>query len=124
MASPVTLEKAKEQALEYVGLEEKITLLLAKVRAKASQNYEPLLRAWESLHILSRMVRAQITGRYTSPVATILGAVAALIYFVEPFDLIPDTFPVFGFLDDAAVITSVARMNISDISKFRKWEWS
>lgn len=124
MASPVTLERAKEQALEYVGSEEKITHLLAKVRTKASRNYEALLRAWESLHILVRIVRDHITGRYTSPVATILGAVAALIYFFEPFDLIPDTVPVFGFLDDVTVITFVARANISEISKFRKWECS
>lgn len=70
------------------------------------------------------MVRERIAGRYTAPVTTILAAVAALIYFVEPFDLIPDTVPVFGFLDDVAVITCVARANIGEIRKFRKWECS
>ena len=121
---PLTFDNAKKQALEYVSSGEKTTRLLANVSTKAKSNYEGLLRAWESLHILLRMVREQITGRYTAPVATILAAVAALIYFVEPFDLIPDTVPVFGFLDDVAVITWVARMNISEISKFRKWECS
>jgi len=48
--------------------------------------------------------------------------VAALIYFVTPFDLIPDSIPVLGLVDDAAVITCVARANLSVISSFRTWE--
>jgi hypothetical protein len=41
---------------------------------------------------------------------------------VSPFDLIPDSIPVLGLIDDAAVITSVARANLTLISNFRKWE--
>jgi hypothetical protein len=51
-------------------------------------------------------------------------AVAAVIYFVSPFDLIPDAVPVLGLIDDASVIASVARANIAVISSFRKWEVS
>jgi uncharacterized membrane protein YkvA (DUF1232 family) len=32
-------------------------------------------------------------------------AVGALIYFVSPIDLIPDTIPVIGYLDDLAVLS-------------------
>jgi len=124
MLSPITLERAREQAQEYVDSAEEIAPLLVKVRTKAGRNYEHLLKAWESLHILVRMVREQVAGRYTSPVATTLSAVAALIYFVEPFDFIPDPVPVFGFLDDMTVISYVVRTNLTEISKFRKWECS
>jgi uncharacterized membrane protein YkvA (DUF1232 family) len=48
--------------------------------------------------------------------------VAAIIYFLTPFDLIPDGVPVFGLMDDAAVIGCVARANLTALSNFRKWE--
>jgi uncharacterized membrane protein YkvA (DUF1232 family) len=48
--------------------------------------------------------------------------VAAVIYFVSPFDLIPDSIPVLGLVDDASVVALVARSNLTLISKFRKWE--
>jgi uncharacterized membrane protein YkvA (DUF1232 family) len=94
------------------------------VWSKASRNYDALLSVWESLHTLARMVRAWIAGRYSAPVVSILAALAALIYFVEPFDLIPDGVPVFGFLDDVWVITFVVRWNLEEISKFRNFECS
>lgn len=34
--------------------------------------------------------------------------VGALLYFINPFDLIPDSIPVVGYLDDFAVLTLVA----------------
>src|SRR6266568_1661989 len=41
---------------------------------------------------------------------------------VSPFDLVPDSIPVLGLIDDASLITSVARANLTLISNFRKWE--
>lgn len=32
-------------------------------------------------------------------------AIGAILYFINPFDLIPDSIPVFGYLDDFAVMT-------------------
>lgn len=121
---PITFEKSRAKAAEYVASKKKTTKLLAKVRDKAKRNYEALLGVWESLHILLRMVRAQTMGRHSAPLATILAANAALIYLVEPFDLIPDPLPVFGLLDDVTLIAFVARSHRSEISKFRMWERS
>ena len=119
---PITFEKSRAKAAKYIASEKKVAELLAKVRDKAKRNYEALVGAWESLHILLRMVRAQATGRYSAPLATILAALAALIYLVEPFDMIADPVPVFGLLDDVTLIAFVARSNRGEISKFRKWE--
>jgi uncharacterized membrane protein YkvA (DUF1232 family) len=119
-----TLEQARVKAEELIHSKWKIGELLSQSLHKAKRNYEFLLEPWESLQILLRMVRAWLGGRYTPPMATILGGIAALVYFVDPFDLILDTVPVLGYLDDTAVITAVVRMNLSAVSKFRNWEAS
>jgi uncharacterized membrane protein YkvA (DUF1232 family) len=36
--------------------------------------------------------------------------VGAILYFINPIDLIPDTIPVIGYLDDFAVLTLVATL--------------
>lgn len=119
-----SLEEAKKKAEELVQSDEKVSGLIAEARDKAKRNYEFLLGPWESLQILMRMIRAWVSGRYSVPLPTILAGVAALIYFVDPFDLVPDSVPVFGFLDDAAVIAAVVRLNLGEISRFRRWEVS
>jgi uncharacterized membrane protein YkvA (DUF1232 family) len=55
---------------------------------------------------------------------TLVGGIAALAYFVDPLDMIPDTVPVLGYLDDTAVIAAVVRMNLTAVSQFRNWEAS
>jgi uncharacterized membrane protein YkvA (DUF1232 family) len=117
-----SLEQAEARAAEYVGSPEQVSKLLSKASRKAQLNYEFLLSSWESLHIVLRMIRSWATGRYALPMATLLSGVAAVLYFVDPFDLIPDAVPVLGYLDDAAVIAAVVRLNLSEISRFRNWE--
>ena len=83
-----------------------------------------LLSSWESLHIVLRMIRNWVSGRYSMPIATVLGGIAAVLYFVDPLDLIPDSIPVLGYLDDAVVIAAFIRLNRGEISRFRNWEVS
>jgi|ERR1700674_11544 len=120
--APLTFEQATIKAESYVGRKEKLLWLLEKAIRKSEQYYELLLAPWESLQILLRLLRAQLPGKFCAPADSILMAVGAVIYFVSPFDLIPDSIPVLGLIDDAAVITCVARANLTLISNFRKWE--
>jgi uncharacterized membrane protein YkvA (DUF1232 family) len=119
-----TLEQAKEKAEEFIHSKERVAELLSQSIHKAKQNYEFLLAPWESLQILLRMVRAWLGGAYSPPVLTVVGGIAALAYFIDPFDLIPDAVPVLGYLDDTAVITTVVRINLTAVSQFRNWEAS
>jgi uncharacterized membrane protein YkvA (DUF1232 family) len=120
--APLTFEQAKIRAGSYVGHKEGLPGLLEKATRKSERCYESLLASWESLQILLRLLRAQLMGKFCAPADSILMAVAAVIYFVSPFDLVPDSIPVLGLVDDTNVITSVARANLTLISNFRKWE--
>jgi uncharacterized membrane protein YkvA (DUF1232 family) len=53
--------------------------------------------------------------------ATILGAI---IYFVNPFDLLPDIAPVIGLTDDFSILVWVYTSVQSEIDKFLAWEKS
>ena len=119
-----TLEQAREKAKEFVRSKNKLARLLSVSIRKAKQNYEFLLAPWESLQILFRLIRAWLGGRYSPPILTVIGGIAALVYLVEPFDMIPDPVPVLGYLDDGTVVAAVVRMNLTAVSQFRNWEAS
>ncbi len=120
--SPLTFEQATIRDESYVGHKEKLLSLLEKAARKSEKCYEFLLAPWESLQIFLRLLRARLAGKFCAPADSILMVVAAVIYFVSTFDLVPDSIPVLGLIDDASVITWVARRNLTLISNFRKWE--
>ena len=120
--APLTFEQATKEAVPYVRHEKKLLWLLAKATRKSQRCYEFLLAPWESWQIFLRLIRAYLVDKFRAPADSILVVVAAVIYFVSPFDLIPDSIPVLGLIDDASVITCVARANLTLISNFRKWE--
>ncbi len=119
---PLTLEQAIKQAEEYSADEGKLFMLVERAARKADRYSEFLHDSRESLHTLFRLIRARLAGAYSAPASTILMAIAAVIYFLDPFDLIPDSVPVLGFLDDALVIAYVMNANLGEIRRFKKWE--
>ena len=120
--APLTFEQATKSAALYVRHEKKLLWLLEKATGKSQPFYESLLAPWETWQIFLRLIRAHIAGKFRVPTDSILMVAAAAIYFVTPFDLIPDSIPVLGLVDDASVITCVAKANLNLISNFRKWE--
>ena len=118
----LTLEQAEIRAGSYLRHKEKLLWLLEKATRKSEQYYEFLLAPWESLQIFFRLLRAHVAGNFCAPAGSLSMVAAAVIYFVSPFDLIPDSIPVLGLVDDASVLAFVARSNLTLISKFRRWE--
>jgi len=77
----------------------------------------------DDLNTLVRLMNAWVRAEYRQvPRTTLVAAVAAVLYFVVPTDLIPDFILGIGFLDDVAVIAWVARQLRRDLSDFRDWE--
>lgn len=79
--------------------------------------------AVEDLKALVRLIRAWAGGQYRRiPWSVMVPVIGAVIYFVNPFDLVPDFIPGLGYLDDAAVVALVANSIRSELRSFRQWE--
>ena len=76
---------------------------------------------WQDIKLLYSMIRDSIIGRYRLPYRTIAAVSFTLLYFVNPFDLIPDIIPVVGYIDDAFVVSLCLKFIGTDLEKYRKW---
>ncbi len=77
----------------------------------------------EKFFVLGRLIKAYALGQYRDvPWKTILLIVAAVIYFVNPLDLVPDIVPLTGLTDDFAVLLWVYNSVSNEIEKFLAWE--
>jgi uncharacterized membrane protein YkvA (DUF1232 family) len=95
--------------------------LRALRKAKAAPRKFGML--WTDLHALARLVSAWARREYTIvPWRAIAMSTAALLYFVNPFDAIPDAILGFGYLDDASVLAFVAGAIKRDLERFAEWE--
>jgi len=101
--------------------------LLARATRKAERvkDVQRVKGFWSDLTALFRLVRAKARGEYKAlPWRAMVSALAAIVYFVNPLDVIPDVIPFLGYVDDAAVLAFVLRMIAGDLSRFREWEAS
>ena len=120
---PEGFENARSKAEEYLKDEEKTKTILEEAETKANKNKFALDLVWQDLQALIRLVRAWKIGNYDQvPWKTIVFAIAGMIYFVNPFDVVPDFLPVAGYLDDATVIGFVIKSIKDDIDRFLSWE--
>jgi uncharacterized membrane protein YkvA (DUF1232 family) len=68
--------------------------------------------------LLYEMLRASWTREYDLPWKTAAAITAALLYFINPFDIVPDFIPVIGYLDDAVVVGACLRLIQSDLRAY------
>ena len=114
-------EKSSAEAEDILNNEDKMERFLQKLEQKLKTvpvagnvlAYVPLMMS---------LVRSYVKKEYTEPpVTTMISIVVALIYFLSPIDLIPDTIPGVGYLDDAAVVSGCLALVRTDIEDYRVW---
>jgi uncharacterized membrane protein YkvA (DUF1232 family) len=100
--------------------------LAQHARRKASGSANGRIRELaDKVKLLGRLVRSYANGTYREiAVGNVVLIVAAILYFVTPFDLIPDAVPGAGLVDDASVLAFVLAKLEIELERFSAWERS
>ena len=126
VAGSALFKKFLQTAEGYIRQPTRLKKLLTDAYAKASQKNEVgtlAHEAWETIQTMFRLIKASVSGEYTGvPGTTVAAAVAVLIYFLSPIDLIPDFIPVLGLLDDVALVAWFSTTLKGEVDKFHEWE--
>ncbi len=78
----------------------------------------------EAAQLLS-MVKDYASGTYRDlPRTTVLAGAFALLYVLNPFDLMPDFIPGIGYLDDMSMMALVIGSVRRDVENYARWRRS
>ena len=118
--------KAAAEAESYTKDSPYLETLLLDAREKINHIPRgPFAETWPYLMAMIRLIRAYHQGEYRDISSShLLTMVTALIYFVSPFDVIPDSVPVIGHIDDAMVVRLALKSVAADLDTFMAWETS
>lgn len=83
----------------------------------------PFKELWAYLQAMLRLIRAYYRGDYRQiSVANLVIIIAAIIYVLDPWDLVPDWIPGVGFVDDATVLAFAVQKTRETLDNFTAWE--
>ena len=109
-------EKVTPKDIEIVA--EKSEEIDKRFRSKG-----PLKRFIEDGKVLSALIKDWRAGKYRQALyGTIAAAAFALLYVLNPFDIVPDVLPFIGAVDDAAVLGACLMLVERDLRQYRGWK--
>ncbi len=84
---------------------------------------DPFKDLWAYFQAMLRLIRAYYRREYRNiPMQNLVMIVGAIIYILNPFDLIPDWIAGLGFADDAVVLAFAVRRTRQTLDDFMTWE--
>ena len=115
------LNQKQEEAEELLQDEEKMERFLKKLKDKLE--IIPVVGTkLACVPVMAALLRQYVKKEYTDiPVGTIISIICALLYVVTPIDLVPDSIPGVGYIDDAAVVALCWKLVESDVDDYLKW---
>lgn len=116
-------QRARDEA-EQLSREPGRAADLARRAAERATRFQGRLgEGVDDIRTLTRLVSAWARGEDRNiPVASIVAALGALVYFLMPLDAIPDFIVALGFVDDLAVLARVVHYIRRDLDEFRARE--
>ena len=115
---------AVASAKAYVGNPSRLHALFNDAaKEAASMPREPFGDTWPYFQAMLRLIRAYADGEYRDITeSTLVVIVAAIVYLLNPLDVIPDALPALGYLDDATVLALALRRSREALNDFMAWE--
>ncbi len=115
------LEKGYANAETILEDEDKIERFLQRLEKKL-RTVPVAGERLADVPIMASLLRNYVRKEYTDiPIGTIIAIITALVYFVSPIDIVPDSIPALGYIDDAAVIAVCWKFVESDVAEYIKW---
>ena len=116
------LEKNSKDAEELLHDEDKMERFLERLEKKL-QKVPMVGKQLSNIPVLISLVKAYVRKEYKdAPLGSIIAIISALIYFLAPIDLLPDSIPVLGYVDDAAMFAFVWKMVDDDVEEYKTWK--
>lgn len=118
------LDNLYRQAERLISSEKSvISRFLDEAFLKIGESTEYFYKFQDSLIALVRMMRTWVKGDYQNiSTKSIIAVVVALLYFVNPLDLIPDFIPIIGQVDDIFILGYLIKTVNKELDRFMVWE--
>lgn len=117
----------KDKATLYFHNPERLQDEMTEFYNKATHEHgkKSVADMWQKLKSLYSMVIDSLKNQYTTlPKAKVGMGIAVILYVLLPTDLVPDILPVFGFVDDAALLAWFFRQAAKEIHQYEVWKSS
>lgn len=117
------IDFAKKRAEKLAKSKPAVQDVLHKAQEKAHSHRDKIQEVYLDLKDLFQLLKYWLKGEYNQmPWSTIIAALAAIIYFLNPFDLIADVLTGIGFLDDIVVVSYLMTLIRKDLEDFQNWK--
>jgi uncharacterized membrane protein YkvA (DUF1232 family) len=117
-------KNAKSEAEEIINNKKETEKILNKSMNIAFKlRSGPMAQVWEDLQLLFSLLKDWLSKEYQEiPLGSVILILGALIYLVNPIDLIPDLIPVLGHIDDVFIIGLVLSQVHADLQAYKEWK--
>lgn len=123
MAPKQMVQLLTEAASRVLRRRFRVVYLIREAYDRMTAHPNVLSAVWTDLRTMLRLLVRWADASYRrvswTPLVLIVGA---LIYFVTPVDVLPDTLGAIGFVDDVTVISTVVHHVRDELQRFRNWE--
>jgi uncharacterized membrane protein YkvA (DUF1232 family) len=116
-------KKTVTTAKRLIKHPDQLRQMLEEALSKTQKHSGAIREILGDLQIIVRLVKAWLAGEYKDiALKSILILIGAILYFLNPFDAVPDALPVIGYVDDVSVVAWVLKTLKDEIEKFRSWK--
>ena len=115
------LDKGVEEAEEVIQNPSKVDEILLQLEAKLKE-VPAIGSTLADLPLMISMVKAWITKEYTEVSPKVIAClVGAVIYLLKKKDLISDSIPIVGIVDDIAVLGLALKLSEPELKAYAEW---